>query len=50
MLKTETSKSILKMVKSTKDGRLFMLMNTKMNQLRDNLTRSSAFMLKETSM
>jgi hypothetical protein len=49
MLKIETSLFIQDMVRLTKDGRSFMLMNTLMNQLKDNLIRSLDSMLNEIS-
>jgi hypothetical protein len=50
MLKTETLSWKEETIKFTKDGKSSMLMSMKENQLKDNLTRSSDFMLKETSM
>jgi len=49
MPKTEMSLSTTSMVKSTRDGRLSMLMNTQMNQRKESLMRSLVSMLKEIS-
>jgi hypothetical protein len=49
MLKTETSLFIPDTERSIKDGRLSMLTNTQMNQLKDSLTRNSDSLLREIS-
>jgi len=49
MLKTETSLCITNTERSTKDGKLSMLMSIQMSQLRDNSTRNMVFMSKEIS-
>jgi len=47
--KTETLVSTHRTMESTNNGILSMLMNGRENQERENLTRSSAFMLREIS-
>jgi hypothetical protein len=49
IMKTETSLSETETIRSTNNGILFTLMNGRENQLRDNSTRDSDSMLKETS-
>jgi hypothetical protein len=49
MLKIETSLYTRRTERSTRDGKLSMLMSMRRSQLRDNSTRSSDFTLRETS-
>jgi hypothetical protein len=49
IMSKETLSWKIRTVKSTKDGELYMLKTMKMNQLKVNSTRNSAFMLKEIS-
>jgi hypothetical protein len=47
--RTETSSWNKEMARSTKDGESSTLMSTRKSQLKDNSTRNSVFMLRETS-
>jgi hypothetical protein len=49
IMKTETLSWSQRTARSIRDGKLYMLMNMKRNQLRDNSTRSLDFTLREIS-